>query len=57
MKVATYVLGISIVMLSAASYAYAGFVAPEIEPGSITAGLGLLAGGLLIARARWRSKQ
>jgi len=57
MKVAAYVLGVSIVMLSAASYAFAGFVAPEIEPGSITAGLGLLAGGLLIARARWRSKQ
>ncbi len=57
MKVAAYVLGVSIVMLSAASYAFAGFVVtPEIEPGSITAGLGLLAGGLLIARARWRSK-
>jgi hypothetical protein len=57
MKVAAYVLGISIVMLSAASYAFAGTVAPEIDPGSISVGLGLLAGGLLIARARWRSKQ
>lgn len=57
MKVAAYVLGISIVMLSSASYAFAGFVAPEIDPSSISAGLGLLAGGLLIARARRRSKQ
>ena len=56
MKVAAYVLGISIAMLSTASYAFAGAVAPEIDPGSISGGLGLLAGGLLIARARWRSK-
>ena len=56
MKIATYVLGVSIVILSAASYAFAGVVAPEIEPSSMSAGLGLLAGGLLIARARWRSK-
>jgi drug/metabolite transporter (DMT)-like permease len=56
MNVAAYVLGVSVVMLSAVSYAFAGTVAPEIDPGSIAAGLGLLAGGLLIARARWRSK-
>ena len=57
MKVAAYILGTSIVMLSAASHAFAGTVAPEIDAGSIPAGLGLLAGGLFIARARWRSKQ
>lgn len=57
MRVAASVLGISLVMLSTASYAFAGSVAPEIDAGSIPAGLGLLAGGLLIARARWRSKQ
>jgi hypothetical protein len=56
MKVAAYVLGVSIVVLSAGSYAFAGTVAPEIDPSSMAAGLGLLAGGLLIARARWRSK-
>jgi len=56
MKVAAYVLGVVMVTLSAASYAFAGTVAPEIDPSSIAGGLGLLAGGLLIARARWRSK-
>ena len=56
MKVAAYVLGVSMVMLSAASYAFAGAVAPEIDPSSIAGGLGLLAGGVLIARARWGSK-
>ena len=56
MKVAAYVLGVSIVMLSAASHAFAGTVAPEIDPSSIAGGLGLLAGGVLIAMARWRSK-
>lgn len=57
MKVAVHILGVSIVMLSSASYAFAGAVAaPEIDPSSIAGGLGLLAGGLFIARARWRSK-
>ena len=31
-------------------------VVPEIDAGSISAGLGLLAGGILILRARRRSK-
>jgi hypothetical protein len=56
MKVAAYILGVSMVVLSAADYALAGTVAPEIDATSLSAGLGLLAGGLLIARARWRSK-
>ena len=56
MKVAAYILGVSVVMLSAADYAFGGTVAPEIDPSSIAGGLGLLAGGLLIVRARWRSK-
>jgi hypothetical protein len=27
---------------------------PEINPGSLSSGLALLAGGVLLARARWR---
>lgn len=29
---------------------------PEINPASVSAGLALLAGGVLVLRARWRSK-
>ena len=27
---------------------------PEISPGSVSAGLALIAGGVMLARARWR---
>jgi hypothetical protein len=30
--------------------------APEIDGGSLTTGLGLLSGSLLILRSRWRAK-
>ena len=56
MKVAVYLVGVTMVILSMASDAFAGAVAPEIDPSSLSAGLGLLAGGVLIARAYWRSK-
>jgi hypothetical protein len=46
------VLGIAIVMASAAGFAFAGGVAPEIDAGSGAAAIGLLAGGLLILRGR-----
>jgi hypothetical protein len=36
--------------------AYASVVAPEIDPASIPVGLALLAGGVLMMRARRRSK-
>jgi len=56
MRVAAYIAGVSIVVMSTAYYAFAGVAAPEIDPSSIVAGLGVLAGGILIARARWGSK-
>ena len=39
-----------------AGNAYAQFEAPEVDPGSIAAGLALLAGGALLLRARRRSR-
>jgi hypothetical protein len=55
-RIALYSLGISIVVLSAAGYSVGqDRVAPEIDPSSISAGVGLLTAGLLILRAR-RSK-
>lgn len=53
-----YGLGLLVIVhsLGASLLAGAVSVAPEIDAGSITAGLGLLAGGVLILRARRRSK-
>lgn len=45
---------LSLHALSTAAYATA--VTPEIDPGSIPMGLALLAGGVLMMRARRRSK-
>jgi len=59
MRMAWLVAGASIIVLSMATQAMAsaGTVpAPEIDGGSIAGGLSLLAGGVLLARARWRSK-
>jgi hypothetical protein len=47
-------LMLSVHALGAAAYASA--VTPEIDPGSIPAGLALLAGGVLLMRARRGSK-
>jgi len=42
--------------LATAANAFAGAVTqvPEINPASLSAGLALLTGGVLLARARWR---
>ena len=42
--------------LAAATNAFAGVgpTVPEISPASVSAGLALLTGGVLLARARWR---
>jgi hypothetical protein len=48
-------LAVGVVLAVTATDAIAGItVVPEINPGSVSAGLALLAGGVLLARARWR---
>jgi hypothetical protein len=53
-----YGLGLLVIVhsLGASLLAGATFPAPEIEAGSLAAGLGILAGGVLILRSRRRSK-
>jgi len=47
------ILGLSLLLVGAANFAFAGiFVAPEIDGASATSAIVLLAGGLLILRAR-----
>ena len=47
---------VAILGLATATNAFAGYatVVPEISPASLSAGLALLTGGVLLARARWR---
>ena len=47
---------IAILALATATNAFAGgpVAVPEINPASLSAGLALLTGGVLLARARWR---
>jgi hypothetical protein len=53
-----YVTGLMMVLLSAATPAFAVQASvPEIDGGSLTTGLGLLAGGVLILRARRGAKR
>ena len=50
-------VGVGLSLLASVTNASAGFAAvpaPEINPASLSAGLALLAGGVLIARARFR---
>ena len=48
-----YGLGILVAVVFTASPAFAGLVrTPEIDGSSVTAGLGLLAAGILLLRAR-----
>ena len=61
MRKATYGAGVLLMALSAAATVAAGQptpppVVPEIDGGSLTIGLGLLSGSLMILRSRWRSK-
>jgi hypothetical protein len=53
-----YGLGLLVIVNALGASLVAGAVpaAPEIDAGSLAAGLGILAGGLLILRARRRSK-
>jgi len=48
----TRVIGITILLASLATFAFAGTVAPEIDASSGVAALGLLSGGLLVLRSR-----
>ena len=58
MKQVVYAIGMLVVLgaLATPLLAGAGTQVPEIDGASITTGLGLLAGGILMARARWRAK-
>ena len=61
MRMARYVicsLGVLVVLVVTETAALAGTVtpAPEIDGTSISAGLGLLAAGVMIVRARWSRK-
>ena len=60
MRRAMYGAGLLLVVLSASATVVAGQPAPapvpEIDGGSLTIGLGLLSGSLMILRSRWRSK-
>ena len=49
------VIGAALLVAAAATNALAGTapVAPEISPGTVAGGLGLLAGGVLLLRARF----
>jgi hypothetical protein len=49
----TKFMGLSVLLVSVASFAFAGGpVGPEIDASSGVAALGLLSGGLLVLRAR-----
>lgn len=58
MEKATYGLGLLTIILSLGTplFATTATPAPEIDPASISAGLGVLAAGILIVRSRVRSK-
>jgi len=55
---ATYGLGLLTLVLSVGTplFAISPISAPEIDGGSLTAGLGLLAASVLIVRSRMQSK-
>lgn len=58
MKVGMYGLGLALIVASVGTSisATATATVPEIDGASLSAGLGLLTGSLLILRARWRSR-
>jgi hypothetical protein len=57
-RISVYGLGLLTVVLSIQEHLLAGGAsrAPEIDGSSISAGLGLLAAGVLIVRSRWHRK-
>ena len=50
------VLGFGLVLTAVASQAHAAASIPEIDPGSISAGVTLVAGALMLLNSRRRSK-
>ena len=56
MKFVAYALSAAVAVLSMATAAFAGQVVPEVDASSLSAGLGLLTAGVLMVRARRRSK-
>ena len=52
-------LGVAVMVISAATPTYAGFPisTPEIDGTAMIAGVGLLSAGVLVLRARLRSKK
>jgi hypothetical protein len=52
---AAFILGMALVWSGSSSFAFARAV-PEIDPGSATSALTLLAGGVLLLKSRLRSK-
>jgi hypothetical protein len=52
MRLATFAAGFLLVVASFSTVVLAGFQVPEISAGSLTAGLGLLGGSILMLRAR-----
>ncbi len=57
-RAGTYGLGLSMMIVSVGTSLFAGFAqpAPEIDAGSLSAGIGLVTAGVLILRSRRRSK-
>ena len=55
-KVGFALLSVGVVLAAFATDAFAGspVAAPEVSPASLSAGLALLAGGVMLARARFR---
>jgi hypothetical protein len=52
-KIMSKVVGLSFLMMGAASFAFAGGIAaPEIDGASAVSAVALLSGGLLVLRAR-----
>ena len=51
------VIGMAILLVSASTFAFAGIAAPEIDSATGPAAVGLLAGGLLVLRARKARKK
>ena len=58
MKKGLYAAGMLIVLASISTTVSAGATTavPEIDGAAITTGLGLLAGGVLLVRARWNRR-
>jgi hypothetical protein len=55
-RISMYVLGIAVMAasLQVGLGAIPPVAAPEIDPGSAVSALGLLTGGVMVLRARWR---